>query len=95
MSKTGQNIAIAGAVAVGAFMLLKSSGGIAAPFRRVLGIGNQTGNPVTGYDKVTEILNQALPAQPGYAWKYYSDGTSISPEGNYYHNGALVWSPGG
>jgi len=34
----------------------------------------------------TEIQNNALPGQPGYGWKYYSDGTVISPEGKYYTN---------
>lgn len=26
-------------------------------------------------------------------WQYFTDGTSISPEGSYFHNGVLVWSP--
>lgn len=30
---------------------------------------------------------------PGYGWQYFSDGTTISPSGEYYYNGELVWSP--
>lgn len=26
-------------------------------------------------------------------WRYFSDGTSISPDGKYYKSGALIWSP--
>lgn len=32
-------------------------------------------------------------AAPDYAeWQYFTDGTAISPEGDYYLNGELVWS---
>lgn len=41
---------------------------------------------------VSEIFNAAgLPFEND--WRYYSDGTSISPEGKYYKDGKLVWSP--
>lgn len=26
-------------------------------------------------------------------WKYYSDGTAIDPNGYYYYQGQLAWSP--
>lgn len=26
-------------------------------------------------------------------WRYYTDGTAIGPDGKYYKEGALVWSP--
>lgn len=42
---------------------------------------------------VTEITNTALPGQNGYGWRYFSDGTVIDPQGNYYVNGSIVWSP--
>lgn len=33
-------------------------------------------------------------AAPDYqGWQYFTDGTAISPEGKYYQNGVLVWSP--
>jgi hypothetical protein len=41
-----------------------------------------------------EIVNNALPGQNGYGWKYYDNGTAISPDGKYYYQGNLVWSPG-
>lgn len=47
-----------------------------------------------GSPPVTEINNTALPGQQGWGWTYYSDGTAISPTGQYYLNGQLVWSPG-
>lgn len=43
---------------------------------------------------ITEINNTALPGQQGWGWTYYSDGTAISPAGEYYYNGQRVWSPG-
>lgn len=39
------------------------------------------------------INNDDLPGQPGYGWKYYSDGTSIAPDGSYYSGGNMVWAP--
>ena len=46
-----------------------------------------------GSNPTTEIENTAVPGSPGYGWKYYSDGTVISPNGDYYQNGNIVWSP--
>lgn len=41
---------------------------------------------------VNEIFNLAgVPFDNG--WRYYDDGTAISPEGKYYLDGKLVWSP--
>ena len=37
--------------------------------------------------------NWIKPNDPGYGWKYYDSGVAISPGGDYYHNGELVWSP--
>lgn len=34
-----------------------------------------------------------LPTDPGYGWSYYDSGVAISPSGDYYYNGDLVWSP--
>lgn len=47
----------------------------------------------TGTGYVREIANDDLPGQAGYGWKYYGDGTAISPTGTYYQNGEAVWSP--
>lgn len=41
---------------------------------------------------VNEIFSSAgLPFEND--WRYYNDGTSIGPDGKYYQNGKLVWSP--
>lgn len=50
---------------------------------------NNNGSP-----PVTEITNTALPGQTGWAWRYYSDGTAIDPQGNYYFQGQKVYSSG-
>ena len=42
---------------------------------------------------VTEIPNTAQEGEEGFGWKYYSDGTVIDPDGNYYRNGEMIWSP--
>ena len=41
----------------------------------------------------TEIPNTSQEGEPGYGWKYYSNGVVISPEGEYFQNGERVWSP--
>ena len=41
----------------------------------------------------TEIANPAQEGETGYGWKYYSDGTAISPEGVYYQGGTPIWDP--
>jgi hypothetical protein len=46
-------------------------------------------------DPVTEVGNTSLPGDEAYGWKYYSDGTAISPSGEYYYQGEEVWSPSG
>lgn len=39
------------------------------------------------------LKNDTLPGQPGYGWKYYTDGTAISPDGSkYFSGGELVAS---
>jgi hypothetical protein len=40
-----------------------------------------------------EVDNTALPGQPGYGWRYFTDGTTIDPTGAYYSGGKKVWSP--
>lgn len=44
----------------------------------------------SSYDRVTEILNSdGTPYENG--WRYFSDGTSIDPLGNYYSGNQVVW----
>jgi hypothetical protein len=42
---------------------------------------------------VTEIQNNTVPGANGYGWRYFSDGTVIDQQGNYYVNGSMIWSP--
>ena len=43
---------------------------------------------------VYEITNTATtPGSPGYGYKYYSDGTAISPDGKYFFQGQMVYDP--
>lgn len=51
--------------------------------------GGGAGNQYTG---TREIANDDLPGDAGYGWRYYSDGTSIGPDGTYYQNGQAIWS---
>lgn len=44
---------------------------------------------------VEEIPNTAQPGEEAYGWRYFSDGTAISPTGTYFYQGEQVWSPGG
>jgi len=50
----------------------------------------------TGYaysNPALSITNNADPGEPGWGWSYFTDGTSIGPDGTYFKNGAKVWSP--
>lgn len=42
--------------------------------------------------KVSEVLTGSG-SQFGNGWRYFTDGTAIDPQGNYYSNGQMVWSP--
>lgn len=86
-----QEIAILGGAALFAYFLLTKrqvvptqvAGNASAPDSRT-SIFNRN---------VLTIPNTALPTQAGYGWQYFSDGTTIGPDGSYYKNGVLVWSP--
>lgn len=58
------------------------------------GGGGQPGDDTTVNIGPVEIANPAAkPGDPGWGWKYYSDGTAISPEGKYYYQGEEVYDP--
>lgn len=61
----------------------------------VIGTGfTTTSADTTGTsDAVTEIGNPALPGQVAYGWRYFSDGTAIDPQGNYYYQGEKIYDP--
>ena len=51
-------------------------------------------------DYVTELPNYAQKGDPAYGYRYFSNGTVIAPNGDYYQDDKLVWSkeaksPGG
>lgn len=58
--------------------------------------GSGTAGTLNNYGNapVTEINNTSLPGEDAWGWRYYSDGTAIDPQGRYYFQGQLVWSPG-
>lgn len=47
-------------------------------------------NVSNGY--AVEIANNADPTEPGWGWKYYTNGVAISPDGTYYMNDKPVWN---
>lgn len=46
-----------------------------------------------GDNNITEIENSSLPGTESYGWRYFSDGTAISPAGKYYYQGSEVYDP--
>lgn len=46
------------------------------------------GAPING---ISEVFTGAKEGQIAYGWRYFTDGTSIGPDGKYYLNGAYVW----
>lgn len=66
-----------------------------ANIRPPTGSGTASSLNNNGAPPVVEVNNTALPGQPGWGWTYYTDGTAISPQGQYYLNGQLVYTPGG
>ena len=64
--------------------ILSGSGGIMDLYNQLFPGSNENATP-------TETTSQTANAQPGY--KYYSNGVSIAPDGKYYVNGQLIWSP--
>lgn len=51
------------------------------------------GGEQPGMEGTTELTNPSQPGDESYGWRYFSDGTVISPSGDYYRNGELVYSP--
>ena len=47
----------------------------------------------TPSSSVTEILNNAQHGQPGFGWRYFSDGIAISPDSVYYLEGVEIYNP--
>jgi hypothetical protein len=60
-----------------------------SPFYASLNSGVYT-DAGTGKPTVVEIENTAEEGQPGFGWRYFSDGTVISPTGTYYQDNKVV-----
>lgn len=74
---------VLGLAGLAVYMIVSKKGGLSA----VLGDGLRNQAQTT-----SEIFNSSgTPFSNG--WRYYSDGTAIDPQGRYYLNGQLVWSP--
>jgi hypothetical protein len=82
-------LALVGVAAFMVYQTVQTKSAVKAPPQQ-----SGQANPGTGSGPapVTEILNgQNLPFDNG--WRYYSDGTSIGPDGSYYFGGQKVWAP--
>lgn len=69
-----------GLAAVAVYLIVntnKKTAGAARPLKRAA-------------DAVSEIFDTAGKTFSN-GWRYFSDGTAISPAGDYYQNGALIW----
>jgi len=83
---------IAGAAAAGLFLVYKMTRTAPGTATGIGILAPSTGTAQTLNNNGTvSIPNTALPGQPGWAWQNFTDGTSISPSGDYYMNGVLVW----
>lgn len=43
------------------------------------------------FESVQEIYNPASQGDDAYGWRYFTDGTSIAPTGNYYQADTMVY----
>lgn len=76
-----EEIIVLGLAAVAVYFILKNSHGTANTV-------NNLGPAVNG---ISQIFTGAQQGDAGYGWKYYTDGTAIDPQGNYYYQGVKVW----
>ena len=91
------NILIIAMLGAAAVMVLKgkqartggtvSTGGVLGSFKNLFNIAPDVSASMTG----KEILDNGKPWANG--WRYFSDGTTISPDGVYYSNGQQVYDP--
>lgn len=92
-----KNVAIYGFAAFAAYTAWRtmspsgnSAGGI---FGILKGQRQESGAAIPqNTQKITEVLS-STGGQYSNGWRYFNDGTAIDPQGSYYLNGQLVWSP--
>jgi hypothetical protein len=73
-----EEMIVLGLAALAVFFIMK--GGKVIPAYKIKDYANSIGNP-------------AINGDAAYGWQYFTDGTAISPDGKYYHNGVEVWAP--
>lgn len=49
--------------------------------------------PTSYGQAVSELVNTASQGDPGYGYRYFSDGTTIDPQGSYYFQGQKIYDP--
>jgi hypothetical protein len=78
---------VLGLAGVAVYMIWKAKSGGAAGGTSA----SPSGKPA---DWVSEIFG-ADGKRYDNGWRYFSDGTTIDPQGNYYKDGALIWQKPG
>ena len=53
-------------------------------------VANYSNTDIYDSSFARSIANAATDGQAGYGWQYFTDGTAIAPNGDYYHQGVLV-----
>lgn len=72
-------------------LLIAAAGAAYMIFKSKAASANTVNNLGTAINGISEIFTGATGGQAGAGWRYFSDGTSIDPQGNYYMNGVLTW----
>lgn len=87
MAKSNDNIILIAAMALAAYIVMntKKTGATSSGASSVTALKNALAT------SVSEIFNSDGSRYTN-GWRYFSDGTSISPSGDYYMNGNLVWT---
>ncbi len=81
--KMDNNMIVLGLAAVAVYLITQSK---KTPAKTATGV---TGT-ATGTVEIFDSMNGGKAW--GNGWRYFSDGTAIDPQGNYYQGGQLIWS---
>lgn len=73
-------------------LLLAAAGAAYMIFKSKAASANTVNNLGTAINGISEIFTGATGGQAGAGWRYFTDGTSIDPQGNYYMNGTIIWT---
>ncbi len=72
-------------------LLLIGGAGIAIYLYMNRDTSNTVKNLGAAINGISEIFTGAKSGQPGYGWRYFSDGGAIGPDGKYYLNGQYIY----